>query len=894
MKLRLITLTVTFINIIFSTVWISQVWGQNTSNVGWVEKRNPTNKTFNPTYKTKKLFEKHSMEGINPKKLTPFSTLPNKAKEFQSLSPPRLEVGREVFMSLQAVSNNQTSQTEIQTYIEQLETDPNWQVRSQAAKALGKFNQDPDTVIPVLISTLEKDIDEVVRLRATFSLMEIGLPAAPALIDALKTDNASALASAKFALINMGMSVVPTLSSALLSSERQVRSSVASILREIAADIEPRALSKAPSLSELKQAASYLKEALQDMESFIKMSNNNQVLPGDVFWEDVGGYKPEDVEAIRLSLVTLKSEIRNHYARNFRRGVFLTLSSLMLALALLFWYRPELFLRWIRSRIRAKQNQEVTDKLKVEVEKFLQKAGATTSSNGKHGLQITSATGQLKSYIPIPVSLAIGKPDDQDVVELTKQATKMKKSSQQQAGIILYREPPDTLFRIRMAEVRLRDRFIVIPISLTAVEQVLQEGEGFAGLLAEYTDRYLPGADLFDDRNAIGDTLSFFGRGELLTRLEKNLSRCQGIGIFGLRKSGKTSLLLQLGLAMGQNPLVHIDLQPYGGKLRYGAELFNQILLKLSQLIASRSPKIVSRPKLFESDRPALNFTTEFTQQLENLTKQLTQVGYQLPILIFLDEIERIIPTQTDTKERAEECNALFGALRAVSQEKRSLSLLVADVHPDINRINQWTQSNVPTNPVFNFFKEIFVLPFSGDETTRMLTDIGGLMGITFDQATQNEIHIRSGGHPFVSRQLGSLLSKKVVTEHKRNIQFTDAKRYLSKSLTYSGVLKDYFGQSIWGDLEKREFQLAMAIIRLLACNEKLESGVPSSVILKKMPNQLTESQCLDALLWLESVGLILRQELGAEDMYQIRLPLLSQWLQIQMKQEEVQVWQIS
>ncbi|MCL2925025.1 MAG: hypothetical protein MGF17_10505 [Trichodesmium sp. MAG_R04] len=60
------------------------------------------------------------------------------------------------------------------------------------------------------------------------------------------------------------------------------------------------------------------------------------------------------------------------------------------------------------------------------------------------------------------------------------------------------------------------------------------------------------------------------------------------------------------------------------------------------------------------------------------------------------------------------------------------------------------------------------------------------------------------------------------------------------------------------------------------------------------MPNQLTESQCLDALLWLESVGLILRQELGAEDMYQIRLPLLSQWLRIQMKQEEVQVWQIS
>ncbi|NES77109.1 MULTISPECIES: ATP-binding protein [Okeania] len=338
----------------------------------------------------------------------------------------------------------------------------------------------------------------------------------------------------------------------------------------------------------------------------------------------------------------------------------------------------------------------------------------------------------------------------------------------------------------------MRDRFILIPIPLTAVEKSLREEKESSGLLAEYTERYLLGADIFDDRNAIGDTLTFFGRGELLQRLEENLRRGQGIGIFGLRKSGKTSLLLQLGFAMRENPLVHIDLQTYGSKPHYGAELFNQILSKLFQLIESRSAKMVSHPKLFESDRPAAHLTTEFTEQLQSLTQQLSQLGYQLPILIFLDEIERIIPTETDAKERAEECNAFFGALRAVSQEKRSLSLLVADVHPDINRINQWQQSNVPTNPVFNFFKEIFVVPFSVDETTRMLTDIGNLMGITFDEETQSEIHIRSGGHPFVSRQLASLLCKKVAKENENNIQFADAQRYLSKPFTYSGVLKNY------------------------------------------------------------------------------------------------------
>ncbi|GGA49587.1 HEAT repeat domain-containing protein [Okeania sp. KiyG1] len=821
MKFKLLVLTITLVNI--------------TLVVGWVEERNPTNQTFNPTDKK---------------------------------------------LSWVALALNPTYNTKIETYIEQLETNPNWQVRSQAAKALGKFNQNPDTIIPVLIAALE-DTDEVVRLRATFSLIEIGLPAVPQLIDALKTKNTSALASAKFALRSMGMSVAPTLSNALSNSERQVRSSAASIFREMAADIERRPISQAPSLSELEQAVSYLEEALREMEDFIRL-HYNQVSGKDALLELLT--RDEREEPIRKSLVSFKSEIRSHYARKFRQGLFLTLSSLMLAGGLLFWYRPDLFLRWIRARLRARQNREVTDRLKVEIQKFLQKAGATASDNGKHGLQITSAEGKLKPYVPLPVSFATEQPDAQDIVDLVQQATKMKKSNQQQAGIIFYREPPDTLFRVEMTKVRLSDRFILIPIPLTAVEKSLQQEEKSSGLLAEYTERYLPGADLFDDRNAIGDTLSFFGRGELLQRLEENLRRGQGIGIFGLRKSGKTSLLLQLGFAMRENPLVHIDLQTYGSKPHYGAELFNQILSKLSQLIESRSPKMVSPPKLFESDRPAAHLTTEFTQQLQNLTQQLSQLGYQLPILIFLDEIERIIPTETDAKERAEECNAFFGALRAVSQEKRSLSLLVADVHPDINRINQWKQPNVPTNPVFNFFKEIFVVPFSADETNRMLTDIGNLMGITFDQETQSEIHIRSGGHPFVSRQLASLLSKKVAAEHEGNIEFADAQRYLSKPFTYSGVLKDYCGQNIWSDIEKREFQSAMAIIRLVACNEKLESGIPSSGILKKLQNQFTESECLDALLWLESVGLILQQESGTEDEYQIRLPLLSQWLRMQIK----------
>jgi hypothetical protein len=239
----------------------------------------------------------------------------------------------------------------------------------------------------------------------------------------------------------------------------------------------------------------------------------------------------------------------------------------------------------------------------------------------------------------------------------------------------------------------------------------------------------------------------------------------------------------------------------------------------------------------------------------------------------------------------AEEFNACFGPFRALSQERRLLSLLVADVHPDCNRINQWQQADVPTNPVFNFFKEVFVLPFSPEETTRMLTDIGELMGVKFDGQTLSAIHRESGGHPFVARQLASLLCKKIVPHGRGEIQSSAAQSYLDPPFTYSGILKDYFAQNIWGDLDKRNFDSAMAILKLLSCNE--DSEIMGNVVVDRLRDSLTESDCLDALLWLQAVGLVSAQESEARDRYRIQVPLMSRWLRMQMKEEEIRQWQL-
>ncbi len=56
-------------------------------------------------FQSKKLFEKYCIEPINPKNLTPLPPFPTREWGFQSLSPRRREVWREVFISLQTASN---------------------------------------------------------------------------------------------------------------------------------------------------------------------------------------------------------------------------------------------------------------------------------------------------------------------------------------------------------------------------------------------------------------------------------------------------------------------------------------------------------------------------------------------------------------------------------------------------------------------------------------------------------------------------------------------------------------------------------------------------------------------------------------------------------------------
>ena len=239
---------------------------------------------------------------------------------------------------------------------------------------------------------------------------------------------------------------------------------------------------------------------------------------------------------------------------------------------------------------------------------------------------------------------------------------------------------------------------------------------------------------------------------------------------------------------------------------------------------------------------------------------------------------------------------SFFGTLRELSQSRQILSFLVADVHPNFNRLNYWTQPNVPTNPVFQFFKEQYIKPFSQEEIQTMLEEIGQLMGVKFTPDLLTTIHEESGGHPFIARQIASSLYKKTNREKQDNfelITFASAEQYLKRILKYSGVLKDYFRENIWADLEKRNFRVAMAILRLLACSGRLTEIVIEEAVLARLNGEFSVNDCESALLWLFNAGLIKHEQLRQEDYYSLQIRLMSTWLKREMTKEEIQRWEI-
>lgn len=275
--------------------------------------------------------------------------------------------------------------------------------------------------------------------------------------------------------------------------------------------------------------------------------------------------------------------------------------------------------------------------------------------------------------------------------------------------------------------------------------------------------------DLFYETTPVrGDR--FFGRKTILQELRDDVVNQRVSGLFGLRKSGKTSILLQLSELIVSDSMVpvFIDLEvlpspPQDPTLPLITEISSRIRAEAVKR------KISSRELEPLEHNPSIVL---FKSRLQKLLTRLHREGIYLTLM--LDEIEFLTPAdQVDTAEGEFTGVAqVLGILRSLVQSTENFTFLVSGLTNDI--VENGRLYGRP-NPLFSWSKARYLGPFERGEADDLATAIGSRMGIEIEPGALNALYEASGGHAYLYRNLASaVVAELPIDTYRRVIRHSD------------------------------------------------------------------------------------------------------------------------
>lgn len=278
-----------------------------------------------------------------------------------------------------------------------------------------------------------------------------------------------------------------------------------------------------------------------------------------------------------------------------------------------------------------------------------------------------------------------------------------------------------------------RDERIVIPI---VREQLVKSSDRGRAVINAIRKHYLA-LDVFKNTLPLQDDTYFFGRHAEFARLLDATKRAENIGLFGLRKTGKTSLLLKLRRFLvreQQTVSVFLNAELSTVRKRRWHELLHYIALDIARQLNLQPPSPFT-----EIDAP---------DQLASLLAVVGQDHHRRVVLI-VDELEWIAPELTSDPHWNDDYLAFWQAIRGVQTQQRLLSVIVAGVNP--HPVERDLVAGRP-NPLFGIVTPTFLRGFSRDEAGEMISKLGKIAGLRFSDDAISYLFIQYGGHPLLTR----------------------------------------------------------------------------------------------------------------------------------------------
>lgn len=413
--------------------------------------------------------------------------------------------------------------------------------------------------------------------------------------------------------------------------------------------------------------------------------------------------------------------------------------------------------------------------------------------------------------------------------------------------------------------------FNVIPIPIT----LLYEGRTSKKIasermvLSKHLQRFLgKGIDPYDVRSPVSDVLNFFGREATAQEFKDQILDGHPIGIFGLRKIGKSSLMRYMQHSMPY-PTAWIDLQAGVD----APSLFSRILQAWNNDARARFDLDLGLGKVKISPEKAGSEFFELTNEiLEKLEED--HIPKEAGLAIFLDEIELIMPPLNATGSELESYFSLMRMLRGLVQEDGRISLIVAGVDPLVNRKDRWGNEQ---NPFYKLLQEEYLSPLHSDDCIQMVRNIGRQIELTYTDEALESIVRASGCHPFLARQLCSVafnINKRHPGEVSANLinqaqeQFLFDPQY-SSFLSDTGLWGEARSEALWGS------EAAQANKQILLSLSQSEGPLAKLQLLDLGGNK---AALHSAIYGLEQLSII-RKAKYSEEYFEISFGLLRSWI---------------
>ena len=243
--------------------------------------------------------------------------------------------------------------------------------------------------------------------------------------------------------------------------------------------------------------------------------------------------------------------------------------------------------------------------------------------------------------------------------------------------------------------------------------------------------------DLFDIQLPLLDDLYFFGRQTILQTIIGHIKQCENCGIFGLRKTGKTSLLYKIQRTVESANIGKVliyDAKNVKIRMRTWAEL---LLLIMEGICTAYG---LSIPKVPKGENLAV---------VESFEEILQSIPNQQRVVVIIDEIEYISFNPPMNPHWKREYLDFWQFLWSMQSSFRNICFVIAGVNPQVVEVSS---VNTIQNPLFSIVKPYYILGLERQDIHEMSRRIGRRLGLRFDHTAIDYLYTRYSGHPLLTR----------------------------------------------------------------------------------------------------------------------------------------------